>query len=75
MSGVHDPSGHALAEAAHAAGAVEPAATLPNCDVDLSFVVRGTREHAEAVAATLAYELSARSDVDGNVTYSVAVRS
>jgi hypothetical protein len=59
----HDPSGHALAEAAHAAGVVEPVAELPNCDVELRFVVHGTSEHADAVAMTLAAELSARSDV------------
>lgn len=70
----HDPSGHALAEEAHAAGAVEPAASLPNFTVQVEFVVRGTREHAESIAGTLAYELSARSDVAGSVAYSVDAR-
>lgn len=58
-----DPSGHALAEAAYAAGAVEPAASLSNMDVTIEVVMRGTREHAEEIAAALALELIARSDV------------
>lgn len=69
----HDPSGHAYAEAAYDAGVVAPVEELPNHTVALCFVLRGTREHTESVAATLALELSSRSDVDA-VTYTVAER-
>lgn len=61
----HDPSGRTLAEAAHDAGVVEPAEPVESHSVQLVFAVLGTREHAESVAGTLAYELSARSDVAG----------
>jgi len=70
----HDPSGLGLAEEAHAAGVVELSDVLPNFTVQVEFVVRGTREHAESVAGTLAYELSARSDVAGSVSMSVDAR-
>ncbi|HEY5945539.1 MAG TPA: hypothetical protein VIV40_08605 [Kofleriaceae bacterium] len=70
----HDPSGLALAEEAHAAGAVEPVDALPNFTVVVEFVVHGTREHAESIAGTLAYELAVRSDVAGNVTCSIDPR-
>lgn len=56
-------SGVAVAEEAYGAGAVELGDELPNHTVTLSFVVRGTYEHADAVAFTLASELTARSDV------------
>lgn len=69
-----EASGLAIAENAYAAGAVELAnEELPNHTVTLSFVVRGTYEHADAVAFTLAAELAARSDVAEPIT--VAVRS
>lgn len=73
MTSDYDPSGHALAEAAHAAGVVEPAVVLPTCDVQLELVVRGTSQHADAIAGTLAAELSARSDVV-SVVYTVTER-
>jgi hypothetical protein len=68
---MNDPSGLSLAEEAHAAGAVEPTLVLPNVQVRLEFIVRGTPQHADAIAGTLAAELSARSDVAHGVTYSV----
>lgn len=66
-----EASGLAVAEEAYAAGAVELGDALPNHTVTLSFVVRGTYEHADAVAFTLAAELTARSDVAEPIAVSV----
>lgn len=63
MTSEHDPSGHALAEQAHAAGVVEPPVVVPTFTVSVSFELRGTEQHADAVMFTLLSELSARSDV------------
>lgn len=71
MTSLDDPSGRGLAEAAHAAGVVEVPDELPNHTVSVSFVVRGTPEHADAVALTLASELSARGDVAQPVMFSI----
>lgn len=48
-----DPSGHALAEAAYAAGAVKPAASSSRFDVELRVVVNGSRFDAEYVGSIL----------------------
>jgi hypothetical protein len=59
-----DPSGHALAEAAYAAGVVEPAASLPLHHCELRFVVHGSQEHVDRVLLELSAELMARADVN-----------
>lgn len=73
MTSENDPSGHALAEAAHAAGAVEPSTTVPNFELSLTLVVRGQEELALEIAERAALELAARSDVT-SVSYSVRAR-
>lgn len=68
-----DPSGLAVAERAYERGRATPALPLPLCDVRIELAVHGTPEHADAVAASLAYRLGLRSDVN-LVTYSVIER-
>lgn len=59
-----DPSGHALAEEAYAAGAVVPAVSLPLFHCELRFVVHGDRDHVDRVLLELSAELLARADVN-----------
>lgn len=65
----HDPSGHALAEEAYAAGAVEPGDVVaPHFTIELRCVIApltvgDPRGNAELTASILATELMARSDV------------
>jgi hypothetical protein len=59
-----DPSGHALAEAAYAAGAVQSAASLPLHHCELRFVVHGSEEHVNALLLEISAELMARSDIN-----------
>jgi hypothetical protein len=59
-----DPSGHALAEAAYAAGAVEAAASLPLHQCELRFVVHGSEEHVNELLLAISAELLARSDIN-----------
>lgn len=62
-----DPSGHALAEAAYTAGAVEPAVQLHTYDVTLQCVVVGSRESAEGIGAMLELEAETRDSVTETV--------
>jgi hypothetical protein len=68
-----DPSGHALAEAAYAAGAVKPAASPSTFDVALSVAVTGSRFDAEYVAAILEQHCDRLAKVDA-YTFTVSER-
>lgn len=49
-----DPSGRALAEAAHEAGAVKAVEERPLVDVELHFVIHGGEQDADRVVAEIA---------------------
>lgn len=68
-----DPSGLAVAERARERGKAEPPAPAPLHDVQVSLTLRGDREQADNLAASLARRLALRPDVN-RVTTSVIER-
>lgn len=58
-----DPSGLAVAERARDRGKVAPTTVEQVHQLTIALSVRGTAEHLNAVASTLAYQLDQRPDV------------
>lgn len=74
MTSTDDPSGAALAEQAHQAGAVTAPVELPLVDVVVSFAVRGSEAEADRVAFDFAQQLLEHPDVVMPVTFAHSVR-
>jgi hypothetical protein len=70
-----DPSGAALAARAHEAGVVQPANVIPNHDVTLHFVYRGTLEEAEKLRDDLLFALLQMPAVQQPIDNSVSERT
>ncbi len=69
-----DPSGANLARRAHEAGVVSPANEVPNFDVTLHFVYRGSRDAAERLRDDLLFALLQMPAVQQPIDNSVADR-
>jgi hypothetical protein len=68
-----DPSGHALAEQAYDAGAVEPGERVHPCELMLTVRMVSGGDHARRLGEEAALEILSRSDVIG-VDYEVVER-
>lgn len=71
MNVADDPSGLALAERAHAAGAVEPGDVVSTCAVSLSFRARGSRASVQRFVDELTVVLLEVPGVEMPVSVSV----